>query len=116
LAGTGRRARPKQPRTSPLPRGGTSCRLQVAACSPVTEDVAGRGEDPAVGAGRLLAGTDDSPELSSSWALRLPASWLNERWGTLPAAGMVLGISADTIGFFLRDSAILNSLSTPAET
>jgi hypothetical protein len=45
------------------PSGGTSCRLHVAACSPVAEEVAGRGADPAVGAGRLLAGSDESPEL-----------------------------------------------------
>jgi hypothetical protein len=52
--------------------GGTSCRLHVAACSPVTEEFAGRGADPAVGAGRLLSASDESPKLASSLALRFP--------------------------------------------
>jgi hypothetical protein len=56
------------------PSGGPSCRLLAAACSPVTDGVAGRGADPAPVAGRLLAGSIESPELSSSLALRLPAS------------------------------------------
>jgi hypothetical protein len=52
-----------------------SCQLQVAACSPVTAGApAGRGADPSSGAGRRLAGSKDSPELTSSLALRLPAS------------------------------------------
>jgi hypothetical protein len=45
------------------PSGGTSCRLHVAACSPVTEELAGRGADSVLGAGRLLAGSDKSPKL-----------------------------------------------------
>jgi hypothetical protein len=35
------------------PSGGTSCRLHVAVCSPVTEEVAVRGADRAVGVGGL---------------------------------------------------------------
>ena len=57
------------------PSGGPSCRLQDAAYSPVTADaLAGRGADPSLGAGRLFAGSDESPELASSLALRLPTS------------------------------------------
>ena len=56
------------------PSGGTSCWLHVAACSPVTEEVAGRGADPAVGAGRLLAGSDELLELATSLALLSSAS------------------------------------------
>ena len=38
------------------PSGSPSCRLQTATCSPVKSDeVAGRGADPAPGAGLLLA-------------------------------------------------------------
>jgi len=57
------------------PSGDTRCRLQDAACSPVTSDeFAGRGADPASGAGHLMAGSDESPEFANSLALRLPAS------------------------------------------
>jgi hypothetical protein len=49
--------------------GEKSCRLHVAASSPVTEEFADRA---AVGAGRLLAGSDKSPELAGSLGLRLP--------------------------------------------
>jgi hypothetical protein len=48
------------------PLDGPSCRLQVAACSPVTDKCAGRGADLGSGAGHLLAGSIESPELSSS--------------------------------------------------
>jgi hypothetical protein len=44
-----------------------SCRLQVAACSPLTGDaLAGRGADPSPGAVRRLVGSSNSPELASS--------------------------------------------------
>jgi hypothetical protein len=57
------------------PSGGPSCRLQVAACSPVTFDaLAGKGADTSSGVGRRLAGSKISPELPSSLALRLSAS------------------------------------------
>ena len=64
----------------------------TAACSPVTSDeVAGRGADPAPGAGRLLAGSNELPELASSLALRLPASWTDDHWEALdPPPGVVL--------------------------
>jgi len=73
------------------------CRLLEAACSPVTEVVAGRGLDPDPVAGRRLAGSEESPELASSLALRLPASRL-EALLTLPDG--VLRLPADTVGIF----------------
>jgi len=56
---------------APTPDG-PGCRLLEAACSPVADVVAGRGLDPAPVAGRRLAGSEESPELASSVALRLP--------------------------------------------
>jgi hypothetical protein len=84
---------------------------------PVTEVFAVRCKDPAVSAGRLLAGTDESPELPRSLTLRLPASWQEERKGTLaPPADMLMRISAGTSGiFFLQNGAILNSLRSARE-
>ena len=76
---------------------GPGCRLLEAACSPVAEVVAGRGLDPAPLAGRRLAGSEESPELASSVALRLPVM----RWEallTLPDG--VLRLPADTVGIF----------------
>ena len=73
------------------PSGGPSCRLPTAASSPVTDEIAGKGSDRAPGAGRLLAGSIESPELASSLALRLPACWLAGRWEALgPPSGAVL--------------------------
>jgi len=46
--------------------------------------LAGKGADPSLGAGRLFAGSDESPELASSLALRLPVSCPNVRWGLRP--------------------------------
>ena len=76
------------------------------------DEFAGRGADPASGAGRLMAGSDESPELANSLALRLPASRHGRRWGAMaPLAGVVLRIPAGTTGFFLRrDKAVLSSL------
>ena len=39
------------------PPDGPGCRLPAAACSPVTDEFAGRGRDLAPGAGRLLSGS-----------------------------------------------------------
>ena len=62
------------------PSGDPSCRPPVAACSPVAPvEVAGSGADPAPGAGRLVAGSEESPELAISLALRLPATLTGER-------------------------------------
>ena len=101
------------------PSGDTRCWLQDAACSPVTSDeFAGRGADPASGAECLMAGSDESPELANSLALRLLASRLGRRWGALaPPADVVLRISAGTTGFFLRRyEAILSSFRMAGES
>jgi hypothetical protein len=58
------------------PSDGPSCRLPMAACSPVTGKSAGRSADPVSDAGRLLAGSIESPDLSSSWLYACPqAGW-----------------------------------------
>jgi len=44
------------------------------------DEFVGKVADPASGAGRLMAGSDESPELAISLAMRLPASRL---WGAL---------------------------------
>jgi len=92
------------------PSGGKGCRLQIAAYSPVIAEVAGRGVDPGAGAGRLLAGSDESPVLASSLALFLSASWLDECRGTLAPPAGASGF------FYLRYSAILNSLRTAGKS
>ena len=58
--------------------GGPGCRLPEAACSPVAVSVAGRGEYPAPGAGRLLVVAVESPKLASSLAFRLPSSMIGQ--------------------------------------
>jgi hypothetical protein len=58
------------------PSGSPICWLPSTASSPVTDEIPGRGADSALGAGRLLAGLDEPPELARSLALRLPACWL----------------------------------------
>jgi len=80
---------------APTPDG-PGCRLLEAACSPVTEVLAGRGLDPAPDAGRRLAGSAEPPELASSMSLRLPASS-----ALLPLADVVPRLIADTAGTFL---------------
>jgi hypothetical protein len=55
------------------PSGNTRCRPQKATCSPVAlEELAGRGADPAPGAGRLVTGSVEWPDLVSSLAMSLP--------------------------------------------
>ena len=68
--------------------------------------VAGRGMDPPPVAGRRLAGSEESPELASSLALRLPVMRL-EALLTLPDGA--LRLPADTFGvfFFFCDVTIL---------
>jgi len=94
--------------------------VPAARCSvfALTSDVfAGRGADPASGAGRLMAGSDMSPELANLLALCLPASKLGRRWGALaPLAGVVLPVPAGTTGFLRRDNAILSSLRMAGES
>ena len=58
---------------APLPDGLVR-RLLSAACSPVVDELVGRVAGPALGAGRLCAGSVESHELASSLALRLPTS------------------------------------------
>ena len=84
----------------------------------ISDEFAGRGADPASGAGRLMARSNESPELANSLALRLTASKLGRRWGALdPLADVVLRIPAGTTGFFFRrDIAILSSLRMAGES
>ena len=79
------------------PPDGPGCRLPAAACSPATVEFAGRGTDPALGAG-----------------FRLPVSC----WDALvPLPGVVLRLLAGTAGFFfLRAIAFLKSLRRAGET
>jgi hypothetical protein len=80
----------------------------------VTGEHAGRGADPVPGTGCLLAGSIESPELISSLALRLPASWV-EALGPPPCA--VLRLPTDTAVFFCLDArADLRSLRSAGET
>lgn len=76
-------------------------------------EIAGSGADPAPGARRLLAGWNESPELTRSVALRLLANWTVGHWEALDSPqGVVLRLPAITTGFFFfRDfSAFLSSL------
>jgi hypothetical protein len=100
------------------PSRGQSCQLPKAARLPVTDETTGRGADPAPVAGRLLAGSFESPNLASSLALRLPACWLEGRWDALGAPpSAVLRLPADTTAFFFRDDrAVLSSLRRPGES
>jgi hypothetical protein len=100
------------------PSGGPSCRLPKAARSPVTDENAGRGTDLASGAGRLLAGSFESPELASSLALRLPACWLGGCWealGASPSAVPRLPAYTTAFFFFRDDRAVLSSLTRPGK-
>jgi len=99
------------------PSGGPSCRLLLAACSPVG-GFAGMGVDPASGAGRLMAGSIESPEFANSLALRLPAWRLGGRWDVLgpPPGALPRKPSGTTVLLFLVDSAVLSSLSSAGVT
>ena len=88
------------------PPDGPACRLPAAACSPVTDEVGGRGAGPALGAGRLCSGSIESPELASPLALRLPTSCWE---GLAPLRDVVQRLPAGTADFFLRAMASLNS-------
>jgi len=101
------------------PSGDPSCRPPVAACSPVAPvEVASSGADPAPGAGRLVAGSEESPELASSLALRLPATLDGERWKAVDAPpNVVLRSPAGTVGLFFLAlaTAFLNSFRRAGE-
>ena len=96
------------------PPDGPCCRLPTATCSPVTDEFAGWGADPAPGAGRLLPGSIESPKLASSLVFHLPASC----WEALvPLPDVVLRLPAGTAGFFfLLAIASLNSLRRARKT
>jgi len=79
----------------------------------VTVEVAGRGEDPAPSAGRLFAGSIESPELASSLAFRLLASCWE---AVVPLQDVVLRLPAGTAGFFLCAIASRSSLRRAGET
>ena len=72
------------------------------------------GVDPASGAGRLMAGSIESPEFANSLALRLPAWRLGGRWDVLgpPPGALPRNPAGTTVLLFLVDSAVLSSLSS----
>ena len=76
-------------------------------------EFAGRGTKTAPGAGRLLAGSIESPDLATSLVFRLPASC----WEALvPLPDVVLRLPAGTASFFyIRAIASLNSLRRAGE-
>ena len=81
---------------APTPDG-PGCRLLEAACSPVTVEVADRGKDTAPVAGRLMAGSVESPEVASSLSFRVSASCCE---ALVPLPEKVLRLSAGTAVFF----------------
>jgi hypothetical protein len=76
------------------------------------------GVDPASGAGRLMAGSIESPEFSNSLALRLPAWRLGVLWDVLgpPSGALPRNPAGTTVLLFLVDSAVLSSLSSAGVT
>ena len=76
-------------------------------------EFAGRDKDAAPGAGRLLAGSMESPELAISLAFRLPANCLE---ALFPLPDALLLLPTGTAGFFLRAIASRNSLRRAGET
>jgi hypothetical protein len=74
--------------------------------------VGGMGVDPASGAGRLIAGSIDSPEFANSLAFRLPAWRQGFRCDDLgpPLGALPRYPAGTTVLRFLEDSAILSSL------
>ena len=81
-------------------------------------DVAGSGADPSPGAGRRVAGSVESPEPASSFALRFPASFVEARWEAVEAPPRVLRLTVGTAGlfFFLTlATAFLNPLRRAGE-
>ena len=89
------------------PSGDPSCRPPVAACSPVAlVDDTGSGAYPSPVVGRRFAGSEVSPELASSLALRFSATLV------------VLRLPARTVGlffFFALVFAFLNSFTRAGE-
>ena len=116
MADEGRRTRPRQPRTSPLPRGtrGAGCRMQrVRPWLPMSPRAEARTQHQVLGA--WWRAQTSRPSLLTRLALRLPAS---RRWGALgPLVDMVPWIPTGTAGFFFRrDIAILSSFRMAGES
>ena len=88
-------------------------------CSPVAlADVAGSGAAASPGAGRRVACSVESLEPASSFALRFPAAFADERWGAVEAPPRVLRLAVGAAGlfFFLTlASDFLNSLRRAGE-
>ena len=81
-------------------------------------DVVGSAADPSPGAVRRVAGSVETLELASSFALRFPAAFVEERWEAVEAPPRVLRLTVGTAGlsFFLTlASAFLNSLRRAGE-
>jgi hypothetical protein len=78
-----------------------SCRLGLAAFSPVISATsAGRGAVPVLDVGRLVAVSDESPELVSSLPLHFHTSCADDRWEMwVPPPGVVLRFPAGTTDF-----------------
>jgi hypothetical protein len=78
---------------------------------------AGMGVDPTSGAGRLMAGSIESPELANPLAFRLPAWRLGGRWDVHgpPPLGLPRYPTGTTV-LFLEDSTVLGSLSIAGVT
>jgi len=69
--------------------------------------------DPALGAGHLVFGSDELPELASLLALSLLASWADDRWEALiPLPGVMLRLPTGTKDslFCFDATAFLSSL------
>ena len=80
--------------------------------------IAGSGADPSPGAGRRVAGSVESPEPVSSFTLRFPTAFVEERWEAVEAPPSVLRLPVDTAGlfFFLTlTTAFLNSVRRAGE-
>jgi hypothetical protein len=75
-------------------------------------ECSGSGEDPAPGAGRLVAGSKESPELAIWLPLRFPETLSDELWEAVDVPPtVVLRLPAGTVGlfFFPLTTAFLNS-------
>ena len=93
---------------APPPVGSGYLQLSTSR-SPVSDELAGSGAGPALVAGRLWAGSIESPELASPLALRLPTSCWES---AAPLPDVVLRLPEVKAGFsFLRAMASLNSSS-----
>ena len=82
----------------------------------MTDVNAGRGADPVTGAGRLLAGSVESPELASSLAFRLLDAW-RTLGGFGPTSECGVAAPGRHHRLFYRDNrAVLSSLRRAGES